>query len=131
MSALLNGKVGLSGEGVASEALQQLYFDLGAIEQSPLTALLQPGGNSTKVPIGKRRTPFTLPEAVERELRHLLVRKTCVWDGRQWTPDDSQPLPDKSEQQLPKPIDLHDLLAANLATPRELIEGILHQGSKM
>jgi hypothetical protein len=129
---LLNGKLCPSSEGVAvaSEALQQLYFDLGAIEQSPLTALLQPGGNSTKVPIGKGR-PFTLPEAVERELRHLLVRKTCVWDGRQWTPDDSQPLPAKSEQQLPKPIDLHDLLAANLATPRELIEGILHQGSKM
>jgi hypothetical protein len=54
-----------------------------------------------------------------------------VWDGRLWVPDDSQPLPTKSEPQLPKPIDLHDLLAANLPTPRELIDGILHQGSKM
>jgi len=46
-------------------------------------------------------------------------------------PDGTQPLPSKSEQQLPKPIDLYDLLAADLPTPRELIQGILHQGSKM
>jgi hypothetical protein len=46
-------------------------------------------------------------------------------------PDGAQPLPTKSEQQLPKPIDLQDLLTADLPTPTELIHGILHQGSKM
>jgi AAA domain len=111
MSALLlNGKVCPSSEvgaPVVSEALQQLYFDLGGIEQSPLTALLQPAGNSMNAPIRKKRTPLNpgpLSVGVVQALKKGV--KKCLWDGMKWIPipDGSELLrPDKPEA-LVKPL---------------------------